>query len=39
MRWKAIMYDDTGCKQQGNVEKYGLKNTASPEMSQKTFRI
>ena len=24
MRWKAIMYDN-GCKQNGNVEKYEVK--------------
>ena len=28
MRWKAIMYD-TGCKQNGNVETYGLKTLHS----------
>ena len=30
MRWKAIMYD-TGCKQNVNVEKYGLKTLHSPK--------
>ena len=24
MKWKAIIYD-TGCKKNGNVERYGLK--------------
>ena len=30
MRWKAIMYN-TGCKQNRNVEKYGLKTLHSPK--------
>ena len=30
MRWKAIMYD-TGCKQNRNVDKYGLKTLHSPK--------
>ena len=30
MRWKAIMYD-TGCNQNRNVEKYGLKTLHSPK--------
>ena len=30
MRWKAITYD-TGCKQNENVEKYGLKTLHSPK--------
>ena len=30
MRWKAIMYD-TGCKQNGNLEKHGLKTLHSPK--------
>ena len=29
-RWKAITYG-TGCKQNGNVEKYGLKTLHSPK--------
>ena len=29
MGWKAIMCD-TGCKQNGNVESYGLKTLHSP---------
>ena len=30
MRWKAIMYD-TVCKQNKNIEKYGLKTLHSPK--------
>ena len=30
MRWKAIMYD-AGCKENRNVEKYGLKTLHSPK--------
>ena len=30
MRWKAIMYN-TGCKQNGNVVKHGLKTLYSPK--------
>ena len=30
MRWKAITYD-TVCKQNKNVEKYGLKTLHSPK--------
>ena len=30
MRWKAIMYD-TGCKQNRNLDKYGLKTLHSPK--------
>ena len=30
MRWKAIMYD-AGCKENRNVEKYGLKALHSPK--------
>ena len=38
MRWKAIMYD-AGCKENREVEKYGLKNIAFPETSQRTCCI
>ena len=38
MRWKAIMYD-AGCKENREVEKYGLKNIAFPKTSQRTFCI
>ena len=38
MRWKAIMYD-AGCKENREVEKYGLKNIVFPETSQRTCCI
>ena len=34
MRWKPTMYG-TGCKQNGNVEKYGLKTLHSPKQVKK----
>ena len=38
MRWTAIMYD-TGCKQNGNVEKYGLKSLYSPKQVKQLFAL